>query len=86
MSASSSWEGIRMLRRSLPVAALLTLFLASVVSPLTAVEPPKPGMVTVYLVLLKKGPQWTPEKTDATKAIQEGHMANIKRLWMEKKM
>jgi uncharacterized protein len=45
-----------------------------------------PGMAKVYLVLLKKGPAWTAEKTDATKAIQAGHMANIERLWKEKKL
>ena len=44
------------------------------------------GMGEVFLVLLKKGPSWTAEKNDRTKAIQEGHMANIKRLWEEKKM
>src|SRR5688572_17858720 len=45
-----------------------------------------PAMAKVYLVLLKKGPAWTAEKTDATKAIQAGHMANIERLWKEKKL
>ena len=55
-------------------------------SSLQAADPPMPGMITVYLTLLKKGPKWTAEKTEATKAIQEGHMANIMRLWKEKKM
>lgn len=32
---------------------------------------------TYYFGLLKKGPAWTPEQTDETKKIQEGHMANI---------
>ena len=45
-----------------------------------------PKMEKVYLVLLKKGPAWTAEKTEATKAIQAGHMANIERLWKEKKL
>jgi uncharacterized protein YciI/ketosteroid isomerase-like protein len=44
------------------------------------------GMGEVFLVLLKKGPAWTAERTDRTKAIQEGHMANIKALWEAKKM
>ena len=39
-----------------------------------------------FLVLLKKGPAWTAERTDRTKAIQEGHMANIKALWEAKKL
>ena len=45
-----------------------------------------PNMGEVFFVLLKKGPAWTAERTDATAAIQAGHMANIKRLWDEKKM
>jgi uncharacterized protein len=47
---------------------------------------PPPAMSKVYLVLLKKGPAWTAEKTEATKAIQAGHMANMERLWKEKKL
>lgn len=43
-------------------------------------------MTTVYLVLLKKGPKWSAEKTDSSKAIQEAHMANIRRMWEEKKL
>jgi uncharacterized protein YciI len=45
-----------------------------------------PNMKTVYLVLLKRGPAWTPEVTAATTALQEAHMANIRRLWTEHKM
>jgi uncharacterized protein YciI/ketosteroid isomerase-like protein len=44
------------------------------------------GMGQVFLVLLKKGPAWTAERTDRTKAIQEAHMANIMALWKAKKM
>jgi len=44
------------------------------------------GMGEVFLVLLKKGPAWTAERTDRTKAIQDAHMANIKALWQAKKM
>jgi uncharacterized protein YciI len=43
-------------------------------------------MTTVYLVLLKKGPAWTPEVTPATQAIQEAHMANIRVLWGAQKL
>ena len=67
-------------------ASLLCAVILGAASPAFTADPPKPGMITVYLVLLKKGPQWTPEKTGATAAVQEGHMANIKRLWEEKKM
>lgn len=35
---------------------------------------------------MEKGPKWTPEVTEETKKIQEGHMANIQRLAGEKKL
>ena len=44
------------------------------------------GMGEFFLVLLKKGPAWTAERNDRTKAIQEGHMANIKAMWEAKKL
>jgi uncharacterized protein YciI len=44
------------------------------------------GMGEVFLVLLKKGPAWTAERTERTKAIQDAHMANIKALWEAKKL
>lgn len=70
------------------VAGALALFLAaSACAPLArAAEEEKPQMTTMFLVLLKKGPAWTSEKTPETKAIQEGHMANIGRLWKEGKL
>ena len=40
-------------------------------------EPEKFEMQGYQLVLLRRGPAWTPEKTDETKKIFEGHMANI---------
>jgi uncharacterized protein YciI len=43
-------------------------------------------MTTVYLVLLKKGPAWTPEVTPATRAIQEAHLANIRAMWQAQKL
>jgi len=44
-----------------------------------AIELP-PGMALYYMVFLKRGPKWTPEVTEATKKIQEGHMANIQKM------
>jgi uncharacterized protein YciI len=44
------------------------------------------GMGEVFLVLLKKGPAWTAERTDRTRALQEAHMANIKAMWEAKKL
>ena len=34
-------------------------------------------MRAYFLVLLRRGPAWTPEETPETKAIFDGHMANI---------
>ena len=34
-------------------------------------------MKAYFLVLLRRGPAWTPEKTPETAKIFEGHMANI---------
>lgn len=43
---------------------------------------PAPGegtleMRSYFLVLLRRGPAWTPEKTAETQRLFEGHMANI---------
>jgi uncharacterized protein len=39
-----------------------------------------PGMEQYYVGLLYSGPAWTPGETEATRKIQEGHMANIQRM------
>jgi uncharacterized protein YciI len=44
------------------------------------------GMGEVFLVLLKKGPVWTAEVTDSSKALQAAHLANIRKMWEEKKL
>jgi len=49
-------------------------------------ESPKSDMQTVFLVLLRKGPKWSVTPTPESKAIQEGHLANISRLWKEGKL
>jgi uncharacterized protein YciI len=48
--------------------------------------PAPSGMTTVYLVLLKKGPAWTAERTPATQALQEAHLANIHKMWEAKRL
>jgi uncharacterized protein YciI len=40
-------------------------------------------METLYFGLIVKGDAWTPERTPETEKIQEGHMANIRRLAAE---
>jgi uncharacterized protein YciI len=37
-------------------------------------------MANYYIGFLNRGPAWTPEKTEATQKIQDGHMANINRM------
>ena len=74
--------------RKLMTVAILSLATAAAAQTAETKTAPAapPAMAKVYLVLLKKGPAWTAEKTEATKAIQAGHMANIERLWKEKKL
>jgi uncharacterized protein YciI len=44
-------------------------------------KPVKPvKLVPFFLAFLHRGPKWTPEETPETKALQEAHMANIRRL------
>jgi uncharacterized protein len=37
-------------------------------------------MTTYYMALLHRGPKWTPAETVETKAIQQGHMDNIRHM------
>jgi uncharacterized protein YciI len=73
---------------------------ATAAAPKTAPAPPAPPaaptaepksadgveMATYYLVLLRRGPAWTAEETPAVTKLQEGHMANIRRLAQEGKL
>ncbi|MGH9633177.1 MAG: hypothetical protein ACRD7E_33170 [Bryobacteraceae bacterium] len=48
-------------------------------------RPAEPGakvyeMTTYHVGLLFRGPKWTPESTPETRRIQEGHMANIRKM------
>jgi len=72
-------------------AAVLSATLAlGLIAPALAAaeEPPAPQvkMMVYYLVLLYRGPSWTPEETPATRQLQEDHMANIRRLAKEGKL
>jgi uncharacterized protein len=69
-------------------AVALALAVALVTFPARAAEPP-PGaveMTTYYVGFLYRGPQWTPGSTPESEKIQEGHMANIRRLAAEGKL
>lgn len=39
-----------------------------------------PEMTIYYIYLLKKGPTWSPDETAEIAALQEAHLANMKRL------
>ena len=39
-----------------------------------------PDMTIYYIYLLKKGPTWSPDETPEIAALQEAHLANLKRL------
>ncbi|HVO11428.1 MAG TPA: YciI family protein [Vicinamibacteria bacterium] len=70
--------------RAVLSAAAILACLAAGVSEVVAAEPGR--MMTVYLVLLKKGPAWTADVTPATQAIQDAHMANIRAMWQAHKL
>ena len=39
-----------------------------------------PDMTIYYIYLLKKGPTWSPDATPEIQALQEAHLANLRRL------
>lgn len=39
-----------------------------------------PTMTIYYVFLLKKGPTWTPDPTPEVSALQDAHLANLRRL------
>jgi len=69
---------------------LVALIVIGVAGLTLAAEGSKPAptitMKTYYLGLIKKGPAWTPDETPEVRALQDGHMANIRRLGAEGKL
>ena len=63
-----------------PVCAAVTMLLTLAGAALAAEPEEKWEMTTYQVAFLKRGPNWTPAETEATKAIQEGHMANIRKM------
>jgi len=45
-----------------------------------AAEPEKYEMTTYQVAFLVRGPNWSPAETEETKAIQAGHMENIRKM------
>lgn len=74
------------LRTRMTMLALLPgLALAGAETPVKP-APPMPGMATYYLVLLHRGKAPAPADPTAAQRIQEGHMANIRRLHSDGKL
>jgi uncharacterized protein YciI len=61
---------------------LATVLLGASPPPATQTAPAHPPvqMVTYYMGFLKKGPTWTPAETPEIKALQDAHLANIRKL------
>ena len=73
------------------VAAVLAAGVAALAAgeqaaPTSAVAPPPSNMEQVFLVLLKKGPKSGTGESPERKAIQEGHMANMRAMWQARKL
>lgn len=66
-----------MTRRLVAACVLAVLTLAGVSS---AAPPEEYEMTTYYVAFLYRGPAWSPEDTPERAKIQEGHMANIRRM------
>jgi uncharacterized protein YciI len=82
--AAFCWGDVMHRQRNLVVRLIVSACLLGAVTPALAAEDSR--MTTVYLVLLKRGPAWTPEVTPATQAIQDAHMANIRAMWEAHKL
>jgi uncharacterized protein YciI len=54
--------------------------LVAVSGTVRAAGPEEYEMTTYQVAFLVRGPAWTAEETEATKAIQNGHMDNIQRM------
>lgn len=65
----------------------LALFVGATLLSATALAADMPpDMTAYYFGILEKGPKWTPEKTDATAKIQEGHLAHLDAMWKAGKL
>jgi uncharacterized protein YciI len=74
------------MRRRLVLLAAIVLLATLGAAAQEAPAAPAVKMKRYYLALLVKGPSWTAEATPEVKRIQEGHMANIRRLADEGKL
>jgi uncharacterized protein YciI len=70
--------GGKMKRAAIAVLLLSLFFVFAGARP--GIQKENPEMMTYYVGLLFRGPAWTPDETPEVRALQEGHMANIRRL------
>jgi uncharacterized protein YciI len=70
----------RLLLAALAALALPLVAAAEVPAKRSVRERDERGMRIYYMGFLTRGPAWTPEVTEATKALQTAHLANITRL------
>jgi len=59
---------------------LVVLILTAELASAQQASAPSYAMDNYYVGLLKKGPKWTKDVSPETTKIQEGHMANIRRM------
>jgi len=65
--------------RTLSISLIAILLGAAI--PASASDPPGEfEMTTYYVAFLYRGPAWSPEETPERARIQEGHMANIRKM------
>jgi uncharacterized protein YciI len=65
--------------RTLSISLIAILLGAAI--PASASGPPEEyEMTTYYVAFLYRGPAWSPEETPERAKIQEGHMANIRKM------
>ena len=67
--------------RTRMVSLGLIAILLGAAAPCPAADPPPEyEMTTYYVAFLYRGPAWSPEETPERAKIQEGHMANIRKM------
>lgn len=64
----------------------LTLSVVAAASTLAPTSTPPPNMEQYQLVLLKRGPAWTPEVTPATEELQKRHIGHLKKMFEDGKL
>ncbi len=60
--------------------SLIAILLGAAIPASATDPPPEYEMTTYYVAFLYRGPAWSPEETPERAKIQEGHMANIRKM------